>query len=39
MVKNGKKLKIMLIGSRGIPCTYGVFETFAERLDKELIEC
>lgn len=32
------KLKIVLIGSRGIPCTYGGFETFAERLAVELVE-
>lgn len=37
MVENGKKLKIVLIGSRGIPCTYGVFETLAERLSIELV--
>jgi hypothetical protein len=27
-----KELKIIIIGSRGIPCTYGSFETFAEWL-------
>ena len=33
-----EKLKIVIIGSRGIPCTYGGFETFAERLAVELVE-
>ena len=33
-----EKLKIVIIGSRGIPCTYGGFETFAERLAVELVD-
>ena len=33
-----KELKIIIIGSRGIPCTYGGFETFAERLAVELVK-
>lgn len=33
-----EKLKIVVIGSRGIPCTYGGFETFAERLAVELVK-
>ncbi|NUO09129.1 MAG: DUF1972 domain-containing protein [Candidatus Brocadia sp.] len=37
-MKPNKKLKIVVIGSRGIPCTYGGFETFAERLAVELVE-
>lgn len=38
MPENGNKLNIVLIGSRGIPCTYGGFETFAERLSVELVK-
>jgi glycosyltransferase involved in cell wall biosynthesis len=30
-------VRIALVGSRGIPCTYGGFETFAERLSVGLI--
>ncbi|MDN3515527.1 MAG: DUF1972 domain-containing protein [Candidatus Brocadia sp.] len=38
MKLENEKLKIVIVGSRGIPCTYGGFETFAERLAVELIE-
>ena len=36
--RNKKKLEmnIVIIGSRGVPCKYGDFETFAERLAIEL---
>jgi glycosyltransferase involved in cell wall biosynthesis len=31
-------VRIAIIGSRGIPCTYGGFETFAQRLSVELVK-
>jgi glycosyltransferase involved in cell wall biosynthesis len=31
-------MRIAIIGSRGIPCTYGGFETFAERLGVGLVK-
>ena len=34
----GFKLKIMIIGSRGIPAKYGGFETFAEGLAENLVK-
>ncbi len=33
-----KKLKIALLGTRGIPARYGGFETFAEELSSRLVE-
>lgn len=33
---NGQKLRIALIGTRGVPAAYGGFETFADELSKRL---
>ena len=35
---NNKKIKIALIGTRGIPACYGGFETFAEQISVRLVE-
>lgn len=38
MNQNSKKLKIALLGTRGIPARYGGFETFAQELSTRLIK-
>lgn len=38
MIKNGSKIRVSIIGSRGIPARYGGFEVFAEKIAESLSE-